>query len=500
MPTGLFPNLDDWRPNEFLNRLQAAGYTHDLLQKSPTPLRVPHTPAARKAALALVAGADTPFEIAARLFHLGDTVPLHQAMDLLGWTIKDLMAIGLVHSADGTVRATVQITPHDNEWIISDFPHAQSIREQDWVMGVGPSTRQLLNLIPPMESAHVLEAGCGVAWIARQQVRRGATAVATDINPRALALARLNDRLNNVQGITYAEGDFFEAAAAQAPFDVIVANPPYILSPGGHRTYCETPDGQTLCESVVSRASDYLKPGGYAIVLLNWSHQTDEDWAEEPLRWVGDTAVQCWLHQTECSGPEQYAWQWVHADPRFSDAEQVAQEYHRWLIFYREQEIRRISLGCCFLRKPLAGEPHWRRCDARQIRTFGPLSGHDVDNVMRNETWLQQRQPNVDMLLDSVFKPAAELSATLQMKLSDAWHRQVMSLHSSGQFSYSGQIDETTLRLLELAAQGQTARQLVTALQSGPQPKATIPEEIATLVRGLLAYGLLCPVDSTNSE
>ncbi len=493
MATGLFPGLADWQPAEFVSRLGGAGYTGDVVKEAPSPLRVPYTPVARQAALALLADSNTPFATAARLFHLGDAVPLQNAMDLLGWTIRDLMDLGLVHSNDGFVEAAVQISPQGEEWIATDFPHKQTDHEADWVMGVGPSTRQLNHLIPPIDQPHILEAGCGIGWVARQQVRRGATAVATDINPRALALARLNDRLNQVEGITYAEGDFFLAAAEFAPFDVIVANPPYILSPGGDRTYCETPDGQTLCKSVVSRAADYLKPGGYAIVLLNWVHETDDDWADEPLRWLGDASVQCWLHQTECSSPEQYAWQWVHTDPRLTDPGSVAREYHRWLTFYREREVQRISLGCCFIRNPLPEEPGWRRTNARQLRGFSPLAGQDLDTVMRNETWLRQTEPDTDTLLDTLYQPAQGIGAAVQMVLREGWRRDVIDLHSPGQLAYGGQIDETVLRLLELLAQGQPARQLVASLQAkaADNARTSITQEIAGLVRNLLAFGLV---------
>ena len=493
MTTGLFPGLADWQPAEFLSRLGGAGYTGEVLKEAPSPLRTPYTPTARQAALALLADSTTPFAIATRLFHLGAAVPLQNAMDLFGWTIRDLMDLGLVESNEGSVQATVQIAPHGEEWIATDFPHKQTEREADWVMGVGPSTRQLNHLIPPLDQPHILEAGCGIGWVARQHVRHGATAVATDINPRALALARLNDRLNNVQGITYAEGDFFEAATEFAPFDVIVANPPYILSPGGTRTYCETPDGQTLCESVVSRAADYLKPGGYAIVLLNWIHDTDEDWAEPPLQWLGDTPAQCWLQQTECSSPEQYAWQWVHSDPRLADPASVAAEYKRWLTSYRERQVQRVSLGCCFIRKPLAGEPAWRRTDARQLRGFSPLAGQDIETVMQNETWLRQTEPASDTLLDTQYHPAPGIDADVHMVLREGWRRNVMNLHSPGHLAYGGPIDETVLRLLELLAQGKPARQLVDTLQAKapPEKHAAIAAEIATLMRNLLAYGLV---------
>lgn len=171
----------------------------------------------------------------------------------------------------------------------------------------------------------------------------------------------------------------------------------------------------------------------------------------------------------------------------------IATEYDRWLTCYRARNIQRISLGICIIRKPLAGEPGWRRSDARHLRTFHPQAGSDVDAVMRNETWLRQAQPGTDTLLDTIFTPVAGLAAQAQMSLRSHWQKGIIELQSPGLLAYNGQVDGTILRLLELAAQDKPARALVTALQAKVQSgaQAAVPDEIAGIVRNLLSYGLI---------
>ncbi len=93
--------------------------------------------------------------------------------------------------------------------------------------------------------------------------------------------------------------------------------------------------------------------------------------------------------------------------------------------------------------------------------------------------------PDNDALLDTVFIPAAGLSAGVQMELRSNSQRQIIKLQSPGMLAYGGQVDETILRLLELTAQGQPARTLVTALETKARNSnpTGIGDDIAGLVR-----------------
>jgi release factor glutamine methyltransferase len=93
---------------------------------------------------------------------------------------------------------------------------------------------QLVRREAGFESPRVLDlctgSGCIAAAIAHNV--KNAVAVATDISPAAVAVARKNlDRLGLSQRVTVEAGDLFEPLdrlADRQPFDLLVANPPYI--------------------------------------------------------------------------------------------------------------------------------------------------------------------------------------------------------------------------------------------------------------------------------
>ena len=71
----------------------------------------------------------------------------------------------------------------------------------------------------------VLELGTGSGLIAVLCALQGATVVATDLNPHAVRLARVNAALNGVS-IEAVEADLFEGIRGR--FSLVVFNPPYL--------------------------------------------------------------------------------------------------------------------------------------------------------------------------------------------------------------------------------------------------------------------------------
>ncbi len=68
--------------------------------------------------------------------------------------------------------------------------------------------------------------GCIALWLAHALPQ--AQVYGVDIAPKALALATRNAEHNKITNVHFIESDLFDALAEEAPFDLIVANPPYI--------------------------------------------------------------------------------------------------------------------------------------------------------------------------------------------------------------------------------------------------------------------------------
>ena len=125
-----------------------------------------------------------------------------------------------------------------------------------------------------------LGTGCGAVAVALARGLTESQLVATDISPRALAVARRNAAGLAPGRVSFIQGPWYGPLAGQR-FDVIASNPPYVESArcGEPPLYFEPlaaldggPDGLRELRLVISGAPPHLKPGG----MLAVEHGADQ--------------------------------------------------------------------------------------------------------------------------------------------------------------------------------------------------------------------------------
>ena len=119
--------------------------------------------------------------------------------------------------------------------------------------GLDRGTEVLLEALPPL-SGRVLDLGCGWGAVGVALGKRypALDIVMTDINSRAVELARRNLAENGVRA-TVLQGDGFDAVEGR--FDAIVTNPPIRA-------------GKAVIYGLFAQARDYLTPGGALYVVI----------------------------------------------------------------------------------------------------------------------------------------------------------------------------------------------------------------------------------------
>lgn len=118
--------------------------------------------------------------------------------------------------------------------------------------------------------------GCGCVAIAIAHERHAARVAATDISQDALDVARRNAARHGVAGrVTFTRADLLDGI--DGPFDVIAANPPYVVDGAGPALQPEVrdhepnvalfggSDGLGLITRLVAQAPGRLRPGGHLI-------------------------------------------------------------------------------------------------------------------------------------------------------------------------------------------------------------------------------------------
>ena len=170
-------------------------------------------------------------------------------------------------------------------------------------------------------------------------------------------MARLSERLNGEPGhITWVQGSWLEPLEG-ARFDLVAANPPFVISPDNAFVYRDTADpGDELSRTVVRACAAALNEGGVASVMCNWIHP-EAAW-EQPLReWVADLGCDALLLRAYSEDPLEYAMHW-NASRHERDPEGFAATVDGWFAHYLRIGVPQIAMGFVILRRRSPG-PNW---------------------------------------------------------------------------------------------------------------------------------------------
>jgi methylase of polypeptide subunit release factors len=119
----------------------------------------------------------------------------------------------------------------------------------------------------PVAGKRALDVGTGTGVLALVLARRGASVLATDVEPRAVRCARENaERLGLSSAVEVREADLFAGEAA----DLVVVNPPWLPAPAHSPLDRAVYDpGGAFLARLVAGLPGALRPGGEAWVVLS---------------------------------------------------------------------------------------------------------------------------------------------------------------------------------------------------------------------------------------
>ncbi|MEU2354723.1 class I SAM-dependent methyltransferase [Streptomyces misionensis] len=311
---------------------------------------------------------DTPLETLVRLFLLQQPVARERVAAVL--PVEEAVEAGWLTRVGGDeVAATVDVRPYGGpggeDWfIVSDLGCAVGgaggigQRAEGVVLGVGGASTTLAGITVRTPVAAALDLGTGSGIQALHASRHATRVTATDLNPRALHITALTLALSGAPAAELREGSLFEPVRDDEKFDLIVSNPPFVISPGTRLTYRDGGmGGDDLCRSLVQQAGERLNEGGFAQFLANWQHVAGEDWQDRLRSWV-PRGCDAWIVQREVQDVTQYAELWLRdaGDHRGDPAEYQAR-YDAWLDEFEARKVRAVGFGWITLRRTGAAEP-----------------------------------------------------------------------------------------------------------------------------------------------
>jgi methylase of polypeptide subunit release factors len=284
----------------------------------------------------------------AKLFRLGLPVSLDDAGRALAPVDPATLTELDFASIDGdTITPRVRIAAYEGLVLVSD-PLDPAAR--DFVAGPNPAATRVDRLTIRRPVSRALDLGTGAGTQALLAARHSEQVIATDVNERALELAQLNAELNEFENVELRQGDWLEPVADER-FDLVVSNPPYVVSPETDLLYR---DGNLVADAVtrvlITEVPAHLEEGGIAQVVGNWAHGADEDWRLPLESWIEGSGCDALLLRFEGDDLVSYAAGW-NAGLIAEGAEPYLAAVDRWLDFYRSEGIEAISDGMVVLRK-----------------------------------------------------------------------------------------------------------------------------------------------------
>ncbi|MDO5068044.1 MAG: methyltransferase [Propionibacteriaceae bacterium] len=364
-----------------------------------------------------------PQAVLIRLFLLQQAVALAPVEATFGPCLADLLEAEVLGRSGDEVRALVDLRPYGSPddgasgWLVSDLTPgldgAVTPPRPDYVLGASPASLTLaqITMRTPVGRALDLGTGCGVQSF--HLSRHSQQVVATDLNPRALRLARFGAALSGMD-IDFREGSLFGPVGDDG-FDLIVSNPPYVMSPPDDQrlTYRESTFlGDGLVEAIVRQAPAHLNPGGSLQLLTNWAIPAGQQWEDRLASWAVGSGCDLLALERERLDRFTYIEMWL-TDAGLAGTSQWEPAYRRWLDYFERLDIDEVGLGWLLLTNSGRTTPDircesWPHAVAQPVGAMFAAHAQALDAARLPEAELLELSPALGhVVLETTGQPGA---------------------------------------------------------------------------------------------
>jgi methylase of polypeptide subunit release factors len=262
--------------------------------------------------------------------------------------VADLEAAGLLERSGTEVTSKFGIERWGGIAVLHDWPEWHDAT--GYVMGVTNAARSLAWTTPRVRTGRVLDLGTGSGIQALCATSHAEQVVAVDVNPRAVAMTEASAALCGTDRVEAREGSWFEPVAGES-FDLVVTNPPFVISPENRLVYRDGGrEADELCGALLADLPEVLAPGGRAVMLVEWAQRLGEEWSTTPLGWLAPLGADGIAVRYGDSTPLQYATRWNQAVS--PDPAALRRAVREWIAEYERLGLEHMYEGVICLRRP----------------------------------------------------------------------------------------------------------------------------------------------------
>jgi methylase of polypeptide subunit release factors len=378
-------------------------------------------------------------------------------------------------------RALVRLQPVQHGGVDVTVPHdpGRVGSDPDLVPAAGAASLTLAAATPRDLVGRAMDIGCGQGLQALLLEDHAEQVVATDRNPRATGMTRLAAALRGVE-VDTREGDLLAPAAGEL-FDLVVSNPPFVISPARRYTYRDAGlEGDELSRRLVQQIPTVLAPGGHAVVLVNWLHLEGEDGDARVRDWLDGTGCDGWVVQRELAAPEEYVTAWL----RDTDEEPFDALFDAWMAGL--QGVDAVAFGVVAMHRRtdgLGAHVVLEKVDQPVAATWGEeVTAHFARRALLEGDLLDARlRLREDVRLHEVARQGGE-----------GWDTVATYLQQEAGLRWSGGIDAYGASVLAACDGTQRLGDLLALLAAAvDEPLGAVTEQVLPAVRQLVRQGFL---------
>ena len=443
---------------------------------------------------------DGPLETLIRLFVVGvETTEKAARAALHPLPLEHAIGAGLLSASAGSVRAEIDIQPYGQQdvpggwWIFSDFSSDSRPRPvaSDHVLGINSSAVNLAHATPRVPVGTALDVCCGSGIQALHLAMHADSVVASDISERALTFAATSAALSGVHW-ELRQGSFLEPAAGQQ-FDLIVANPPFVVSPGGagldYRDSGLAGDG--VSEMFAKGVPGLLAPGGVGQFMANWIIPADQSWEERLADWFDGLGCDVWVWQRDSADPGQYVAMWLDDAGEQRGTARWSERYDAWRAWLADQKVAGIGMGLITMWRTDEDTAEIVIQDVRQ-----PIEqpiGNSLPAWHARQRWLAQ-VTDAELLQAPLTAAAGVVRDRIEVLDDGGWRPEVNRLRQTRDMRWSLDVDDAFSALVAGCDGSRTLEMVIVVLAAALEADANdVAIETLPVVRDLVSRGFLLP-------
>jgi methylase of polypeptide subunit release factors len=449
---------------------------------------------------------DDPVSTLTRLFLLGLPVPVAQARAALAPLALDSVPALLRRDGDA-IRARLEVRPYaaahgrDSWWVVSDF--GSDVRPgplaPDHVLGIGGASLTLAQATIRTPVARALDLGTGCGVQALHLAEHSGTVTATDLSARALRLAATTAALSG-QSWRLLAGSLLEPVAGER-FDLVVANPPFVVSPGldatsGGFDYRDSGlGGDGVSRALLRDLPKQLAPGGVAQLLANWIVPADGAWRERLGGWLADGGCDAWIWQREIADPGEYVTMWLRDAGEQPGTDRWRARYDRWLDWFATAGVAAVGMGLVTLWRTDADDPVVVCEDVPQA--IEQPAGTHLPAWIERARWLRA-QDDATLLAAALRCADGVVRVRHDLRASGAdhtgWHTELTQLRQSHGMRWELEVDDAVAAVVA-ACDGATPLAVPVQVLAASLGRAAdeVAGALLPVVRDLVQRGFLQP-------